>query len=489
MFKIKESKFKKNKNIKFIKLSYLFYVLFIFIFAVSFLFFSSSCSRIQSAFENNIVNNSNTQEQTIANSTQTTEISNLAQNDNTIEIWDSCKPKERVFLAETINNFLKQNQNYKINTRHFKNEEELVDVFTASSLAGDGPEIILASFDSMRDLAKNDVIKDLTNEVNFNIFLPGLDEISNINNKNYIIPFSSSDFLVFYYNKSLVKKIPSNFDDIISISKELLSSKDQKYGLLLNAQEPEWDLPFLGGYLDWFYEYSTGDVTLNSNAMEKTLDFINNIYNVEKIIPKNMGYEDMNNLFKSGKAAMFINGVWAIDEYKSAGIDFGILKIPKVSDAITSPTPMISGLGFMINNNISNKSFEIAKKFINYMISPDVQTGWTLNTQSFPALLGLETEKLSSDNNLYNILLQAKICRGKPYEEDLRIIRDVLRFNIGNLISGNINASSAKEKMQEDYIKLKSGKIQIEDYSSTKETTNQRNTGSSTSKTINTQAQ
>jgi arabinogalactan oligomer / maltooligosaccharide transport system substrate-binding protein len=385
----------------------------------------------------------------------------------TINIWDSAQPKDRIFLMESISNFTKINPELKVNARHFRSEEELADVFSAASLSGAGPEIVLAGFDSMKKLAEENILKDLSNEINFNIFLNGLTELSSFDGKKYIIPFSSSDFLVFYYNKDLITEVPANFDDVILRSKELLSSKDPKYGFVINALEPDWVVPFIGGFNEWFYEYGSGDINLNSAAMEKTLNFINNIFNVEKIIPANNGYEELNNLFKSGKAAMFINGVWAVDEYKEAGINFGISKIPRNTITDASPTPMISGLGFMVNSNSSVKSFDTVKKLINFMVSPDIQTSWALNTSSYPAITGLETGSLSGNDLIYNILLQAKICRGKPQEEDMQLIRDVLRMNIESILSGDISPADAKEKMQEDLLKLQSGEIELKDYSAT----------------------
>jgi len=385
----------------------------------------------------------------------------------TVSIWDSAQPKDRIFLMESINDFIKINPDININTRHFRSEEELVDVFTAASLSGAGPEVVLASFDSMKKMAKENILKNLSNEIDYSIFLEGLTEISSFDSKKFIIPFSSSDFLVFYYNKDIISEVPSNFDDVIALSKELSSGEDPKYGFVINSAEPEWTIPFVGGYLDWFYEYDSGDVNLNTAAMEKTLDFINNIYNVEKILPASTGYEEMNNLFKSGEASMIINGVWAVDEYKDAQINFGISKIPRNMDAAVSPTPMISGLGFMVNNNSTAESFETAKKIIDYMISEDVQTSWALNSSSYPAITGLETNKLSNNDLIYNILLQAKVCRGKPQEEDLQLIRDVMRINIESVLSGDITPADAKEKMQEDLIKLKSGEIEVKDYSAT----------------------
>lgn len=430
------------------------------------LFNGAACTGKGSATQKTGMQGSNTSITKSDKESETT-VESDANSEETITIWDSCEPKERIFLMESINNFIKLNPKTNINIRHFRNEEELTDVFSAASFAGAGPEAILVSFDSMQKLAKENIVKDLGKEIDYSIFLPGLVELSSFDGKKYIIPFASSNFLIFYYNRDIIREIPATFDEITAYSKESLSGKDQKYGILFNAHEPEWVIPFIGGYLDWFYDYNSGEIRLNTNAMESTLNFINNLYNTEKIMPKDLGYEDMNNLFKNKEAAMIINNVSAVAEYREAGLNFGVVKIPRSTGAAASPTPMISGLGFMINNNCSSKSFEKVKNFINYMISPDIQTSWTLNTTSYPSISNLEKDKLSSDDIIYNILLQAKVCRGKPQEEDMRLIRDVLKINIENVIAGNITPGEAKDKMQEDIIKLKSGEIKIKDFSST----------------------
>src|SRR5450830_1692319 len=104
----------------------------------------------------------------------------------TVSIWDSAQPKDRIFLMESINNFKKINPELSVNARHFRSEEELVDVFSAASLSGAGPEIVLASFDAMKKMAKENILKNLSNEINFNIFLGGLTELSSFDGKKYI---------------------------------------------------------------------------------------------------------------------------------------------------------------------------------------------------------------------------------------------------------------------------------------------------------------
>ncbi|MHB1376873.1 MAG: hypothetical protein ACYCXB_05535, partial [Candidatus Humimicrobiaceae bacterium] len=101
-----------------------------------------------------------TGESTISISSDNSQILNAdSLNDGkTINIWDSAQPKDRIFLMESINNFKKINPELSINARHFRSEEELVDVFSAASLSGAGPEIVLASFDAMKKMAKENIL-------------------------------------------------------------------------------------------------------------------------------------------------------------------------------------------------------------------------------------------------------------------------------------------------------------------------------------------
>lgn len=381
-----------------------------------------------------------------------------------ITIWDSCGAKERLALVETNDNFLKKNPSIKIETRHFRSQEELEDQFEAASLAGSGPEILLLDVDSVYRLASFNVVREITGEVDYSRIIDGLVEISEWNGRNYIIPFRASDFLVFFYNKDLVEEVPDNFDTVVEYCKEVNDFKNQIYGWLLNATEPDWIIPFVGGYSDWIVDYSSYSLTLDNKATERTLEFLNYIYNEEKILPYGVSYEEMNQLFKSGNVSMIINGSWAIEEYKNAGLNFGISKIPVVWQGNKNPTPLISGIGFMINVNCYGDELEAVKSYIDYMLSEEVQLSWNASTQTFPVLKDIDKNAaFPGDQLVYNAFQQAKICRGKPYDELIRVIRDAIRTNVENVIRGNITPSEAVVKIQEDAIKLRSEEIIIKE--------------------------
>jgi len=381
-----------------------------------------------------------------------------------ITLWDCLDPKERFALIESVDNFIVENDHIDIETRHFRNQEELEDQFEAASLAGAGPELLLLDFDGVQRLVPGNVIKEIADEADYSLFLEGLVEISEYNNRNYIIPFRSFDFLALFYNKDLIDKLPMDFEEVIEYCKEVNNFREWTYGFLLNASEPDWIIPFIGGYADWIVDYSSNSLTLDTKATEKTMEFLTNIYNEEKILPYDIEYEEINELFKSGNAHMIINNIRSIKEYQEAELNIGVAKIPRVWQGDKYPTPLISGLGFMININCYGSELEAVNEFIQYMLTEKVQIDWTSNTDTFPVLKNIDRDEVIKNNDIvYDAFQQAKVCRGKPHEELIRIIRDAIRDNVKNVISGDILPGDAALKIQEDALRLRSGNVPVEE--------------------------
>ncbi|MDZ7838618.1 MAG: extracellular solute-binding protein [Actinomycetota bacterium] len=172
-----------------------------------------------------------------------------------IEIWNFITPKERLTLMDSVEEFQNQNQQIEVQTRHIRSEEELLDQFEAASLAGSGPDLILTDLVNVQRLAESKVVREIT-DIDFEIFLEGLAEISSYNGRNYAIPFRAEDFMVFYYNQSLMDSAPRDFETVLEYSQEVNNQEEQMYGFILNESEPDWIIPFIGGYSDWIVDYS-----------------------------------------------------------------------------------------------------------------------------------------------------------------------------------------------------------------------------------------
>ncbi len=375
-----------------------------------------------------------------------------------IEIWDKLEPGEQIELMNSIQKFMDNNKNIKIITRHFRSDEELADQFKAASLAGAGAEVILANLAISADLAKSKVIRQVPRDMEYAGIISGLAEISRFENNNYIIPFRAFDFLLLYYNKDLVSDVPANFNDLIQYCRQVNKPSENIWGFLFNLYEPEWVLPLVGGYQDWIYDYSTGSISLDSEAMTSMLKMLLKIYNEEKILPYGYGYEEINEAFINGNAHMIVNGNWATQEYLNAGIDFGVSKIPVVIEGFKNPTPMVDGIGFMFNANSYGREFEAASQLVSYLMSEEMQLSWTLKTKTLPVFSSIENLAQIKENEiLYGQVQQLKICRGRINENVLRVIRDAIKINLENVMAGNISPEDAAVKMQEDAIKLLTG--------------------------------
>ncbi|MCK5567677.1 MAG: extracellular solute-binding protein [Actinomycetia bacterium] len=384
----------------------------------------------------------------------------------TVTLWDCLEPLERMTFMESRNSFISSFRDINIETRHFRSQEELQDQFEAASLAGAGPEIVLLDLDGVQRLAPSNVTKEIIDEVDYALILDGLEEISAYNNKNYIVPFRSYDFLTFYYNKDFIKQPPVDFEQVLAYAQDISGSGDfeeDTYGFILNESEADWIIPFIGGYNGWVIDYVTNSLTLDSQATQSTLEFLDHAYNQSQILEAGMEYGEISELFKNGRVHMIMDHYSSAEEYIEAGVNIGLSKIPRVWEGSRYPTPMISGLGFMINTNTYGAQLEAVRAFIDFMLTEEIQLAWNKNTPTLPVLEAIDkSDGFSQDNILSAAYEQAKICRGKPYDQIIMVIRDAIRDNVGSLLAGDILPADAALKIQEDAIRLRSGALPLE---------------------------
>lgn len=383
----------------------------------------------------------------------------------TITLWDCLEPRERMTLMESRDQFLSYYRDINIETRHFRSQEELQDQFEAASLAGAGPQLLILDFDGVNRLAPSNVVREIVDETDQSSVLNGLEEISAYNSKNYIVPFRAYDFLMLFYNKEIIEDAPDDFEEVFSYIQQVQQSgetEEESFGFILNESEADWIIPFIGGYNGWIIDYASNSLTLDSQAMQKMLEFLDYAYNQESILQGGLEYGEINELFKTGNAHMIIDHYSTAQEYIDSGISLGIAKIPRVWGGARYPTPHISGLGFMINVNTYGKQLDATQEFIDYMLTEDVQTEWNESTSTIPVLTGFgQNEAINGDPLLESAFEQAVLCRGKPYSQLIMIIRNAISDNVKSMLAGDILPADAALKIQEDAIRLRSGTLPL----------------------------
>ena len=196
------------------------------------------------------------------------------------------------------------------------------------------------------------------------------------------------------YNKALVATPPASFEDVIALDKQLAATG--KKAILWDYNKSFFSWPLLagpGGFV--FARKADGDldpqaVGVNHPGALKGLEMLERLVR-EGHMPKGARYAEMEGAFARGQVAMMINGPWAWDNARKAGVDFGVAAIPSVAGHPSKP--FVGVLGCMIA--APSKVKDIAREFIEHhllridslkLVSADVPLGTPANKAYFREL-------------------------------------------------------------------------------------------------------
>ena len=154
--------------------------------------------------------------------------------------------------------------------------------------------------------------------------------------KAYGVP-SQVEQLIVYYNKDLVSEVPQTLDDFRAMADEMKAQNKIPIGFGDSEQWPAGHLYSIGisnilgreGLDDILYGNGRWDTPEVEEAIDLFFrDFVENGYYPEGV--NAITYEDANNLFYAGKAAMNITGTWLVSEISRdrPGLRGRVLPVP-----------------------------------------------------------------------------------------------------------------------------------------------------------------
>ncbi len=193
--------------------------------------------------------------------------------------------------------------------------------------------------------------------------------------------------------------------------------------------------------------------------MVGALQFVHDLKFVHKIVPVECDYDAADSLFKEGKAAMLVNGDWSIAEYQTpevkANVELGIARIPMISETGLWPAPMTSGIYFMIPDYLDDEKVAIAKEFVEFISSDEVQVLFLEKHMRLPATAtALAHPSISTDPLLKGSADQMVVGKPMPTVPEMRAAWDAIRPNQEAVMAGKMTAEAAAKAMQEAAEKL-----------------------------------
>ena len=219
----------------------------------------------------------------------------------TLHLWHQRPAPSRAVLNDLVQQYEVQNPNIKIMLLYKENEELRMGYQSAAAFTGGGPELLYGPSDFTGALDEMHIIKPL--ETIFDsTFLKDFDPngLTYYHGHLYQIGDELGNHLALVWNKRLFKqagltRAPETLDELIEYGKKLTLDLDgdgiiDQYGLVWNYTEPFFFIPFYSSFGGWVMD-KDGNPTLNNEAAVKAFQFVVDLRDKYKIIPRECDYE------------------------------------------------------------------------------------------------------------------------------------------------------------------------------------------------------
>lgn len=287
--------------------------------------------------------------------------------------------------------------------------------------AGTGPDVITIPGDQIGTAVTEGLLKELkVSKSTQAMYTDSAMESQIINGKVYGLP-KAVESTVLFYNKKLVseKDLPQTTEEWYTFSKEQRAKG--KYGLLALWDQIYYAQGVFSGYDGYIFgkktngSYNAKDIGLNNKGSVAAATYISKFYK-DGLFPKGIlgdkGINVLDSLFTEGKAAAVISGPWNFKPYKKAGIDYGVVQLPKLANG----KQMSSFIGVKSYNvSTYSKNSEMAEKFVKFIANKKNSKKRYDITKEVPAIKSLvDSSAVKNDVNAEAVAQQSQNAELTP---------------------------------------------------------------------------
>lgn len=193
-----------------------------------------------------------------------------------------------------------------------------------------------------------------------------------------------------------------------------------------------------------------GHPTLDNEQTVRAIQFVLDLRDKYKIIPKEGDYEIADMLFKEKRTAMIINGPWSWAGYHVPNGSM-VAPLPFNSQTGLWCEPMISAKGYSVNANVSAEKLPVVREVIEFLCSAAVQKEMSIKLSTTPVdRQVLESPEVRSNPALIASMQQIEHGRVMPVMPQMRAIWEGMRGPYQLVMNGAITAREAAKRMQRE---------------------------------------
>jgi len=362
-------------------------------------------------------------------------------------LWENFDSAQEEWLKEETAAFQKANPSITIEILHYASGNELIE-----RVGGEEAEFDLAIGHAalVESLQAEGLIRpvgDIFKEGFFDRFAqPSLDGVSR-GDQAWGVPFSAGLHLLLYYNRELVEEPPQDTATMIAMAQELTDG--ERHGLAMNYRDPLWLVPWLSGFGGWLVD-EEGQPTLDTAAMVEALRFLHELKFEYEVLPPEADYDLADKLFREGKAAMLINGHWALAGYREMeDLEWGVALLPTVTETGLAPSPLVMGHYFVIGSDVSGQELETARALVEYITASQRQLEWIRQFDTLPTNKeALNDESVHSDPLWQVSVAQMLAGRGTTLGSNPTMLLEAMREPLKAVMADQMTLTEAARQMQ-----------------------------------------
>jgi multiple sugar transport system substrate-binding protein len=294
-------------------------------------------------------------------------------------------PVEAKLLQQVLKQF--EATHPKIRVKFEVIADQYMDVIKTRLIGDAAPDVFYLEALEAPFLMRQNVLEPLdqyiTEAFDLNDFEPKLLQAFQTNNRLYGLPKDYSTLALFYNKTALtqagIKQPPQTWEELQTISQRLTldKNKDGKpeqfgFGLSPELARSLYLLQAYGGNV----VDPQGRATFASPQALQGLNLIVQQYRRDRTAtpPSDVGSASGTELFGRGKAAMVIEGNWAIPYLQETfpKLDFGTVEIPKINQ---KPGTMAYTVAYVMNKTSQHK--RAAWELIAYLTGKEGMKAWT----------------------------------------------------------------------------------------------------------------
>ena len=367
----------------------------------------------------------------------------------TLILWESLPQNQTDKLREALSTFSQLYPHTVIETQHYDDPETIAAAIIDGRVDFDlilGPSVLLSP---LQRAGKLQPVDEFFPADYLDGFVANALQGARANDRLWGLPDSAGFHLLLYYNLDLIEQPPTTDLELISLTQK--AKTDTRWGLVLNSQDPLWLLPWLWAYGGQLTD-DDGRPSLNLEPLTQTLTQYLSWHQGQKAIAPVVSHVEAQNLFLNSRAAMLIDGDWAIDVLaQNAKIPWAVATLPNLSDADRIPAPVILARYWGVSATTTGPHAEAAIAFLEYISLPDRQLAWAFDFGLLPTQRAALTHRqLLNDSALRISARQLQTGQGLPLHTNLNAILDAMRPPLAQMLSGQIPPEEAAAQIIEN---------------------------------------